>query len=123
MIKHEDAVQTMNHLQELGFIVSIDDFGFGYSSMNLLKDLKTDILKIDKEFFRRGNLKDKDKIIVSGIIQMAKQLNMKVLSEGVEAATQSELLKESCCDMAQGYLYAKPMLVHEFEQFMMKYSI
>lgn len=121
--KVEDAVRTMNHLQELGFLVSIDDFGAGYSSSNLLKDLKTDILKIDKEFFRRGDLKDQDKIIVSSIIQMAKQLNMKVLSEGVETATQSEFLKESCCDMAQGYLFAKPMPVHEFEQFMMKYSI
>lgn len=119
----EDAVDMMKRLQELGFIVSIDDFGSGYSSLNLLKDFKTNILKIDKEFFRRGDLQEQDKIIVMNIIRMAKQLNMKVLSEGVETTMQSEFLRDCCCDMAQGYLYAKPMPVAEFEKYMMEYSM
>jgi len=117
-----EAIDTMKQLQDLGFLVSIDDFGSGYSSLNLLKDLKTDILKLDKEFFRQGDLKKQDKIIVANIINMAKQLDMKVLSEGVETRNQSEFLRESCCDMAQGYLYAKPMPVHEFEQFLQNYA-
>lgn len=119
----ELAIATMKRLQEKGFLVSIDDFGAGYSSLNLLKDMKTDILKLDKEFFRQGDLRKQDKIIVSNIIRMAKQLDMKVLSEGVETAKQSEFLKESSCDMAQGYLYAKPMPVNEFEQFLQHNSI
>lgn len=124
VLDHVDiAINTMKHFQDKGFLVSIDDFGAGYSSLNLLKDLKTDILKLDKEFFRQGDLRKQDKIIVSNIINMAKQLDMKVLSEGVETALQSEFLKESCCDMAQGYLYAKPLPVPEFEQFLMQYSM
>ena len=112
----EAALTTMKQLRELGFGVSIDDFGAGFSSLNLLKDMATDVLKLDKEFFRRGNMKEEEKIIVSSIISMAKQLRMKVLSEGIETEMQSEFLKGIRCDMAQGYLYAKPMPVAEFEK-------
>lgn len=116
------AVDMMKRFQEKGFLVSIDDFGSGYSSLNLLKDLKTDILKLDREFFRTGELRQTDKIIVSSIINMAKQLNMKVISEGVETSTQSEFLKDIQCDMVQGYFYAKPMPIPEFEKFVENYS-
>lgn len=116
------AVVTMQGLQEKGFLVSIDDFGAGYSSLNLLKDLKTDILKLDRDFFRKGDLRTQDKIIVKNIIEMAKQLDMKVLSEGVETTIQSEFLKDNQCDMAQGYLYAKPMPIEEFELFHTQYT-
>ena len=119
----ENAILTMQQLQKKGFLVSIDDFGSGYSSLNLLKDLKMDILKLDREFFREGELRKQDKIIVSNIIQMAKQLDMKVISEGVETTNQSEFLREIRCDMAQGYLYAKPMPIPEFERFLSEYSI
>lgn len=112
----EAALTTMKKLREMGFGVSIDDFGAGYSSLNLLKDMTTDVLKLDKEFFRRGNMKEEEKIIVSSIISMAKQLKMKVLSEGIETEMQSEFLKEIHCDMAQGYLFAKPMPISEFEK-------
>lgn len=119
----QSAISTMQGLQEKGFLVSIDDFGAGYSSLNLLKDLKTDILKLDREFFRQGDLRKQDKIIVSNIINMAKQLDMKVLSEGVETTNQSEFLREISCDMAQGYLFAKPMPIADFERFLCEYSI
>ena len=112
----EAALTTMRKLRDLGFGVSIDDFGAGFSSLNLLKDMATDVLKLDKEFFRRGNMKEEEKIIVSSIINMAKQLRMKVLSEGIETEMQSEFLKGIRCDMAQGYLYAKPMPIDEFEK-------
>lgn len=111
----EIAISTMRDLRKLGFGVSIDDFGAGYSSLNLLKDMTTDVLKLDKEFFRQGEMQKEEQIIVSSIISMAKQLNMKVLSEGVETKMQSEFLKSICCDMAQGYLYAKPMPISQFE--------
>jgi EAL domain-containing protein (putative c-di-GMP-specific phosphodiesterase class I) len=111
----EIAISTMKELRKLGFGVSIDDFGAGYSSLNLLKDMTTDVLKLDKEFFRQGDMQKEEQIIVSSIISMAKQLNMKVLSEGVETKMQSDFLKSISCDMAQGYLYAKPMPITQFE--------
>ena len=105
----------MKKLNEEGFCVSIDDFGAGYSSLNLLKDMATDVIKLDKEFFSKGNMmKNEEKIIVSSITNMAKQLKMKVLSEGVETEAQSEFLKDISCDMAQGYFFAKPMPEPEF---------
>lgn len=112
----EVALLTMRNLRELGFGVSIDDFGAGYSSLNLLKEMATDVIKLDKEFFGHGEMKKEEKIIVSSIISMAKQLNMKVLSEGVETQKQSDFLKSVYCDMAQGFLYSKPMPISEFEK-------
>lgn len=116
----ETALSTMRKLREEQFYVSIDDFGAGYSSLNLLKDMATDVLKLDKEFFRRGEMQKEEKIIVSSITNMAKQLEMKVLSEGVETESQSDFLKEIACDMAQGYLYAKPMPEPEFTEMLKK---
>lgn len=112
----EVALTIMKHLRSLGFCVSIDDFGAGYSSLNLLKDMSSDVLKLDKEFFSHGEMQKEEQIIVSSIINMAKQLNMKVLSEGIETKMQCEFLKEISCDMVQGYFYAKPMPIKEFEQ-------
>ena len=117
----EAALITMKKLRKLGFGVSIDDFGAGYSSLNLLKNMETDVIKLDKEFFGKGDMQKEEKIIVSSIISMAKQLNMKVLSEGVETQTQSDFLKTVDCDMAQGYLYSKPIPVEDFE-FLMKHT-
>lgn len=112
------AISTMRQFRELGFKVSIDDFGAGYSSLNLLKEMTSDVLKLDKEFFGRGELQKEEQIIVSSIVNMAKQLDMKVLSEGVETIDQVKFLKEIACDMAQGYLFAKPMPKENFEVIM-----
>lgn len=112
----ELAINAMSELRSLGFRVSIDDFGAGYSSLNLLKDMQTDVIKLDKEFFGKGEMRREEKVIVSNIINMAKQLNMKVLSEGVETKMQSDFLREMSCDMAQGYFYARPMPIKEFEK-------
>lgn len=112
----EAAISAMKRLRSLGFGVSIDDFGAGYSSLNLLKDMATDVIKLDKEFFGHDNMQREEQIIVSSIISMAKQLNMKVLSEGVETQNQSDFLKSVLCDMAQGYLYSRPVPVGEFEK-------
>lgn len=116
----EVALETMKTLRTMGFGVSIDDFGAGYSSLNLLKDMTTDVIKLDKEFFGKGDMQKEEQIILASIISMAKQLNMKVLSEGVETQSQSDFLKSVKCDMAQGYLYSKPIPVEEFEQFLFK---
>ncbi|MSS64445.1 bifunctional diguanylate cyclase/phosphodiesterase [Velocimicrobium porci] len=115
----EVALSIMSDLKGHGFSVSIDDFGAGYSSLNLLKDMSSDVIKLDKEFFSHGEMQKEEQIIVSNIIHMAKQLNMKVLSEGIETKMQCEFLKKISCDMVQGYFYAKPMPIPEFEKCLM----
>ncbi|MCR5607810.1 MAG: EAL domain-containing protein [Lachnospiraceae bacterium] len=114
----EVAINTMHRFRNMGFKVSIDDFGAGYSSLNLLKEMTSDVLKIDKGFFGNAELQREEQIILSSIVNMAKQLNMKVLSEGVETNSQSEFLKNIECDLAQGYLFAKPMPKEDFENLM-----
>jgi diguanylate cyclase (GGDEF)-like protein len=119
LLENIDVVATIiKNLRELGYGISIDDFGAGYSSLNVLKEFTTDVLKLDKEFFGHSEMNKEEQIIVSSIISMAKQLNMKVLSEGVETQMQSDFLKSVSCDMAQGYLYSKPVPVSEFEKSM-----
>ena len=107
-------IYMIKKLREYGFLISIDDFGSGYSSLNLLKDLPVDILKIDKEFFMERKMNNEDKIVISGIISLAKGLGLKVLSEGVETKEQAEFLAENSCDMAQGYWFYRPMPIEEF---------
>lgn len=109
-------VLIINSFRQKGFLISIDDFGSGYSSLNMLKTLPIDILKLDREFFMWNEMGVQDKIVISGIISLAKGLGLKVVSEGVETEEQVEFLLESSCDMAQGYLFYKPMPVEEFEK-------
>ena len=103
----------------MGISVSMDDFGSGYSSLNMISDLNIDILKIDKIFMRHANLSENDKIVLTSVIDMAKQLNMIVLCEGVETENQVDFLKDAGCDIIQGYYYARPMCQSEFDDFIM----
>ncbi|MBZ9691980.1 EAL domain-containing protein [Clostridium sp. M14] len=103
-------------LKALGFTCSIDDFGSGYSSLNLLKDLPIDVLKLDKEFFPNSSINSKEKVIISNIVKMAQDLNIIVISEGIETKEQADFLTEIGCDMAQGYLFDKPMPIKMFEK-------
>lgn len=111
----QEAFAMIRELKKFGFSISIDDFGSGYSSLNLLKDLVVDVLKLDKEFFRREGMTEKDKIIVDGIIRIANDLNLKIISEGVETKEQVDFLIRSGCHMAQGFYFAMPMEVQAFE--------
>ena len=99
----------------------MDDFGSGYSALNLLKELPVDVLKLDKDFLKKGETTDREKIIITNVINMAKQLNITVISEGVETVEQSNFLNEIGCDMAQGYLFAKPMPIEDFENIIFAY--
>ncbi len=105
----KEALKIMEKMKEMGFLVSIDDFGSGFSSLNLLKNMPVDILKIDKEFFAHDTLLNNDQIIISSIINMANRLHISVICEGVETVDQIHFLKEICCDMVQGYFYSKPV--------------
>ena len=102
-----------------GITTSIDDFGTGYSSLNLLKNLDVDVLKIDKSFLDEignGHEGKKDRIMLENIIKLARDFDIEVVAEGVETKAQRDFLVEVNCHMAQGYLYAKPLPIEEFEK-------
>nr|MCR5623607.1 EAL domain-containing protein [Lachnospiraceae bacterium] len=108
-------IETINRLKSYGFSVSMDDFGAGYSSLNSLKDMPLDVLKLDAEFFR-GETDGRGRIVVSEAIRLARKLNMKTVAEGIEIKEQVDFLAEEGCDMIQGYYYAKPMPGEEYEE-------
>lgn len=103
-------------LKDAGFTVAVDDFGSGYSSLNLLKDLPADILKIDKVFLDETYDTDRGRLIIANVIRMAKELDMEIVVEGVETLEQVNYLRHMGCDIAQGYYYAGPMTVPDFEE-------
>lgn len=108
-------IDTINRLKQLGFLVSMDDFGSGYSSLNSLKNMPLDILKLDAGFFRDSEDNPRTEIVVSEAIKLAKSLNMKTVAEGVEEKATVDFLASEGCDMIQGYYYAKPMPRSEYE--------
>ncbi len=115
LIGNEDyLVEMMNTLHDIGLSIAMDDFGSGYSTLNLLKKLPVDILKIDKAFLT-DNGSDRERLIIANVVNMAKSLNIRVVSEGVETAEQAEFLRRINCDIAQGYHYAKPMDIETYE--------
>ena len=108
-------INIIKKLKGYGFSVSMDDFGAGYSSLNSLKDMPLDVLKLDADFFRGETDGDRGEIVVSEAIKLAQKLNMHTVAEGVEAREQVDFLAEQGCDMIQGYYYAKPMPKEEYE--------
>lgn len=115
-----DIGRTMANLKEIGIRWSIDDFGTGYSSLNLLKDLPVDIIKLDKSFLDETENSETSRAIIRKTVELTQELNKKVVCEGVETPSQAEYLRGIRCDVAQGYLYAKPMPMEEFEQLLDK---
>ena len=109
-------MDLITRLRRNGFVVEMDDFGSGYSSLNMLKDLHVDILKIDMAFLKKASDEERSKKILQMIIGLSKQLGMPVITEGVESEEQVEFLSEMGCDMFQGYYFARPMSVEEFEK-------
>ena len=109
-------VDTVKQLKAYGFHVSMDDFGAGYSSLNSLKDIPLDVLKLDGEFFRGDDDDGRGEIVVKEAIQLARNLDMRVVAEGIEKKEQVDFLARQGCDMIQGFYFAKPMPVAEFEE-------
>ena len=109
----------VNGLRDNGIRTSVDDFGTGFSSLNMIKNIDLNIIKIDKSFIPLENDytdKDRDKIMFGNIINMVKQLGKKTVAEGVETASQYEYLKSVGCDMIQGYLFDKPLTENDFKE-------
>ena len=109
-------VQTIAQLRQLGFIVEMDDFGSGYSSLNMLSQIQLDILKLDMKFIQNEIEKDDNQSILSSVVNMAHKLSLSVIAEGVETREQLERLQEIGCDYVQGFYFAKPMTAADFEE-------
>lgn len=107
----ESMIEKLYALKKLGISLSMDDFGTGYSSLSYLNKYPLDSLKIDKSFVIGMNQDDENKALVKTIIAIAKQLDLKVIAEGVEGAEEYEFLAEIGCDYAQGYLFSRPLPV------------
>ena len=109
-------MDKMEILKSHGLKIAIDDFGSGYSSLHLLKEMPIDILKIDKSFLEyNGEMQEKDEILIRDVVELGKHLHMQIITEGVETLEQSDFLEAIGCDIAQGYYYGRPMSIEEFE--------
>ena len=116
MTDQENRMMILRDLQAAGFLIEMDDFGSGYSSLNLLREMPVDILKIDMVFLRKSADSNRAKAIVDGVISLAKRLGITGLTEGVETEAQYSDLLEMGCELYQGYYFAMPMPVEEFER-------
>lgn len=111
----DKAIKFIEKMHNMGIKVSMDDFGTGYSSLNMLSEVSFDVIKLDKAFLKTVELKKKERVILANIINMARELGMKSLCEGVETEDQSVFLKEIGCNIQQGYYFSKPVPRGVFE--------
>lgn len=118
----KEQMNLVERLQAAGFIVEIDDFGSGYSSLNSLKDIRADVLKLDMKFFEKCSEPERAEKIIESSVDLAHNLKMPVIAEGVEEAEQVEMLKRIGCRIIQGYFYSKPLPIPEYEEFCKKYE-
>jgi len=112
--------KTVSELKSKGFLISIDDFGTGFSSLSLLKNIPIDVLKIDQSFFRESIHKEKDNIVIKGIIDLVNKLSIRTVAEGIETAEQVAFLKSVNCNMIQGYFFYRPLPEDKFEEILKK---
>ena len=118
--KASTVLETIHRLRELGFEIEMDDFGSGYSSLNMLSDMPIDVLKMDMKFVRNIETSDTDMRLVKLILDIARYLGVKVVAEGVETEGQLRLLKDVGCDLIQGFYFSRPVPPEEFEKLIEK---
>ena len=109
-------IKTTSELREYGFQVEMDDFGSGYSSLHMLKEVPVDRIKMDLHFLTGAGDMEKSRIIITQVIKLVELLGMKLIAEGVETKAQADFLKERGCKEMQGYYFFKPMPVEDFEK-------
>ncbi|MBQ8148442.1 MAG: EAL domain-containing protein [Lachnospiraceae bacterium] len=112
----DELYGLLKRLQEMGFRLEVDDFGSGYSSLNMLRNVPVDVIKIDKGFLDDTLNSEKGKVVIRHTIAMAKELQLQIIAEGVETTEHVNFLKGSNCDVAQGFYFARPMPLEEFNQ-------
>jgi diguanylate cyclase (GGDEF)-like protein len=104
-----NIISTLTKLHDAGFVIMMDDFGSGYSNLNMFKDMPIDIVKIDMYFLRNIENSEKGMIVLESVVQMAKRLGLEIVVEGVETQEQYDYIRKLRCEMIQGYYFAKPM--------------
>ena len=120
VVNENENMEVIRKLHDAGFIIEIDDFGSGYSSLNMLKDVCSDVLKIDREFLRETENAVRSRDILEEIIRLSNRMNMTVITEGVETKEQVEMLTDMGCRVFQGFYFSKPISIQEFED---KYKV
>ena len=113
----EQMVRIVNSLREKGFVIEMDDFGSGYSSLNMITTLPIDALKLDMQFIRSAFRERKDTRLLKAVVGLAQSLELPTIAEGVETAEQAFTLKSMGCDIIQGYYFSKPLPADEFEAY------
>jgi len=116
----QHMLDVIRKLRSLGFEIEMDDFGSGYSSLNMLSDMPIDVLKMDMKFIRNIEENETDRRLVSLILDIARYLRVSVVAEGVETKGQLEILRAGECDLVQGYYFSKPLPPEEFEKLIQK---
>lgn len=111
----KQIIDTVTHLRKLGFVIEMDDFGSGYSSLNMINQMPLDVLKLDMKFIQNETAKPVHQGILRFIMGLARSMNLNVVAEGVETKEQLERLRQFGCDYVQGYYFARPMPCEEFE--------
>ena len=104
----------LNEIHRMGFKLAMDDFGTGLSSLNSLRKLPFDILKLDKDFFQKNHITNREQIVIRNIVRLGKELSMTIVSEGIETIEQINFLKGIKCPIIQGYFFSKPLPHSEF---------
>lgn len=117
-VEFKDLKRIVTGLQEAGVYTSVDDFGIGYSSLNLIREIPWNILKVDKNFLPLSEqaTQNRQNIMFHHVVNMAKEIGLICVAEGVETGEQVEILRKNGCDIAQGFYYDKPLPVREFER-------
>ena len=118
----KQIISTVDQLCARGFIIEMDDFGSGYSSLNMLSQLRLDILKLDMKFVQNETAQNSDRGILRLIVEMAHRMNLSVVAEGVETQHQLSRLQEIGCDYVQGYLFSKPIHHSDFDALLDRFS-
>ena len=117
MENSDEIINKVKELRERGFKIEMDDFGSGYSSLNMILTMPIDVLKLDRDFVKNIHEEEKNYRLVEIVMQIAKLWDVKVVAEGVETEEQHELLKKVGVDIIQGFYYSKPVAAEEFEEF------
>ena len=116
-VEFSDLRRIVSGLQREGFCTAVDDYGMGYSSLNLIKTIPWDVVKIDRSVLPEGKGDYvKHGSLFKHVVAMGKELGLECLAEGVETENQLQLLKEAGCDIVQGFLFFRPLPVEEFEK-------
>mgnify|MGYP005606623885 FL=1 len=116
MEKMEIVLRHFKKFKEMGFIISIDDFGSGYSALTLLEQMNIDVIKMDKSFLTANYSSAREYEILISLIQLAQKLGLTVICEGIETSRHVKLLHEAGCFYAQGFYFSKPLPLEDFEK-------